>query len=106
MPFPVEPLPSRLGPHLKGASTDQDDGAPATPEAVVAETVDGTATQMLELRGTIIRLREQLDRIHIGYEEKVQRLESMHRAQRRDLEDTIRHLRDQLQAASQPANGD
>jgi len=73
--------------------------------AAVAETADGANIQVLELRGTIIRLREQLDRIHMSYEEKVQKLESMHRAQRRDLEDTIRHLRDRLQAATGRADG-
>jgi hypothetical protein len=70
-----------------------------------AMTADGANIQVLELRGTIIRLREQLDRIHMSYEEKVQKLESLHRAQRRDLEDTIRHLRDRLQAATGPADG-
>jgi len=75
------------------------------PRIAVAETVDGDNIQVLELRGTIIRLREQLDRIHTSYEEKVRQLESMHRAQRRDLEDTIRHLRDRLHAATDPSNG-
>lgn len=75
------------------------------PGAAVAETADGDNIQVLELRGTIIGLREQLDRIHMSHEEKVQQLESLHRAQRRDLEDTIRHLRDRLHAATDPANG-
>ena len=65
--------------------------------AAIAETVDGGHIEVLELRGTIIRLREQLDRIHLSYQERVQQLESIHRAQRRDLEDTIRHLRNRLQ---------
>ena len=73
--------------------------------AAVPETVDGNNIQVLELRGTIIRLREQLDRVHMNYEEKVQHLESMHRAQRRELENTIRHLRDRLQAVTDNANG-
>lgn len=87
-----------------GGSRVPDSMARDVPLAV-AETADGANIQVLELRGTIIRLREQLDRIHMSYEEKVQKLESMHRAQRRDLEDTIRHLRDRLQAATGRADG-
>lgn len=72
--------------------------------AAIAETVDGGHIEVLELRGTIIRLREQLDRIHLSYQERVQQLESMHRAQRRDLEDTIRHLRNRLQVQASEAS--
>jgi hypothetical protein len=60
---------------------------------------------VLELRGTIVRLRERLDQIHLTYEERVQHLESMHRAQCRELEETIRHLRDRLQTPTGAANG-
>lgn len=73
--------------------------------AAIAETVDGSSVQVLELRGTIIRLREQLDRIHMSYEERVQQLESTHRSQRRELEETIRHLRDRLQTLTDLASG-
>ncbi len=68
------------------------------PRAVASLTVDGGDIQVLELRGTIIRLREQLDRIHARYEEKVRRLESLHRARCRELEDTIRHMHERLNA--------
>lgn len=76
------------------------------PPVSVARAIDGAHVQVLELRGTIIRLREQLDRIHARYEEKVQRLESLHRTQRRELEETIRHLRERLRAAAGYGDGD
>lgn len=72
--------------------------------AAVAQCAGGGNVQVLELRETIIRLREQLDRIHARYEEKVQRLESLHRAQCRELEETIRHLRERLQALTGAAS--
>lgn len=98
----------------QGEQENRDPGIPAVPHpgtttrdtrAAVPETVDGDSIQVLELRGTIIRLREQLDQIHLSYEERVQQLESMHRAQCRELEETIRHLRDRLQTPSNTANG-
>ena len=109
MTFPTDPRRSS-----QGMQNCRDPGIPAAPppgsttrhaRATVPETVDGDSIQVLELRGTIIRLREQLDQIHLTYEDRVQRLESMHRAQCRELEETIRQLRDRLQTLTDTANG-
>lgn len=87
-------------PTTAAAPSETPGSTPSDPRATVPETVDGGDVQVLELRGTIIRLRRQLDQIHARYEEDVRRLESLHRAQRRDLEDTIRHLRERLEAGA------
>ncbi len=98
----------------QGGQHTRDPRIPAVPppettardtRTAVPETSDGDSVQVLELRGTIIRLRERLDQIHLNYEERVQRLESMHRAQCRELEETIRHLRDRLQTPTDTASG-
>lgn len=109
MTFPMDPRRSN-----HGEQEHRDPGIPAAPppetttrhaRAAVPQTVDGDSIQVLELRGTIVRLREQLDQIHMNYEDRVQRLESMHRAQCRELQETIRHLRDRLQTLTDTANG-
>lgn len=100
MTLPLDPRPVSHGQPY----TDAPEPIVPDDRAAVSESVGGSNVQVLELRGTIIRLREQLDRIHAQYEEKVQRLESLHRSQCRELEETIRHLRKRLQACTGAAS--
>jgi len=104
MPLHLYPPPSHGNLHRNDAQEDRPRRSAKRPgtgtydtRGAVAETVDGRNIEVLELRATIIRLREQMDKIHSSYEERVQQLESTHRGQQRELEATIRHLRDRLQ---------
>ena len=112
MTQPMDPRPSPRDKH--------ETGEPARPvvrtspdlasitrgtHAAMPEAAHGGDIQILELRGTIIRLREQLDRINADCEQRIREIESTHRAQRAHLEDTIRHLRDRLQTLTDTVNG-
>jgi hypothetical protein len=59
-----------------------------------------TDRELNELRTTILQLREQLELLHKAYEEKLGRQESIHRAERRHLEETIRTQREKLHELS------
>jgi len=113
MTQPMDPRPSLRGKHETGETARPVVRPPGDletmnrrPRATIPETADGGNIQLLELRGTIIRLREQLDRIHADCEQRIREVESTHRAQRAQLEDTIRHLRDRLQMLTGTVDSD
>jgi predicted nucleic acid-binding Zn-ribbon protein len=56
--------------------------------------------ELAELRETIVQLRDRLDRANDAWEEKMKAIESVGRSRRRELEETIKILREQLQRAS------
>jgi hypothetical protein len=56
--------------------------------------------ELAELRETIVRLRDRLDTANAAWDKKMKAIESAGRSKRRELEETIKLLRERLQIAS------
>lgn len=56
--------------------------------------------ELAELRETILRLRDRLDSENAAWDKKMKAIESAGRSKRRELEETIKLLRERLQMAS------
>ncbi len=70
---------------------------------VVKLAIGAASGELAELRATIIEHRDQIDRANVVWNEKLRVIESVGRSRRRELEETIKVLRERLQRAS--ANG-